>query len=56
MVLSLAEPNTLKILPIIPFSTSPKFTHYSYFILISLVHYLLFQNNFPLMFQVRIDI
>ena len=30
------EPNMLKILPIIPSSTSQKFTHYFYFILISL--------------------
>lgn len=30
------EPNMLKILPIIPSSTSQKITHYSYFILKSL--------------------
>ena len=34
-VLAKLEPNMLKILPIIPSSTSQKMTYYSYFILIS---------------------
>ena len=45
----------LNILPIIPSSTSQKITHYSYFILKSLLIILII-NYFASIFQVHIDI